>query len=74
MMTTRRTSRLIRDDYLAEVDVDLLYTDDEWSPYLSVEDAVRLDEVREALRRRDIETAAKIGRVHRIVAITVKDM
>ncbi len=37
--------------YLAEVKVELLVTDDEWSPYLSVEDAYKLDDVREALKK-----------------------
>jgi hypothetical protein len=36
--------------YVAEVDVELVFTDDGWSPYLHVDDARRLDEVREALR------------------------
>jgi hypothetical protein len=33
------------------------------SPYLSIEDAQKLDEVREALRRGDLKTAAKLGRI-----------
>ncbi|OGI40050.1 MAG: hypothetical protein A2140_05510 [Candidatus Muproteobacteria bacterium RBG_16_62_13] len=37
--------------YVAEVDVELLVDETEWSPYLSVEDAYKLDDVREALRR-----------------------
>ena len=36
-------------DYVAEVDVELIYTDEGWSPYLSLEDAYKLDDVREAL-------------------------
>ena len=32
--------KLVRQgDYLAEVDVEMIYTDDGWSPYLSVSDA-----------------------------------
>jgi hypothetical protein len=34
-----------------------------WSPYLSVEDAAKLDAVRKALREGDIAAAAKYGRV-----------
>lgn len=40
-----------------------LVTDDEWSPYLSVEDAYKLDDVREALKKGDTTTAARYGRV-----------
>lgn len=37
--------------YLAEADVELIETNDNWSPCLSLEDAYKLDDVREALRR-----------------------
>jgi hypothetical protein len=49
--------------YVAEVDVELLEDETAWCPYLSVEDACRLDDVREALRRGDISAASHIGRV-----------
>ncbi len=49
--------------YVAEVDVELLVDETEWSPYLSVEDAYKLDDVRAALRRGDIAAAAKLARV-----------
>jgi hypothetical protein len=34
-----------------------------WSPYLSLGDATKLDDVRRALRQGDVTTAAKYGRV-----------
>lgn len=49
--------------YVAEVDVELLEDETEWSPYLSVGDAYKLDDVRDALRRGDIAAAAKLARV-----------
>lgn len=49
--------------YVAEVDVELLEDATEWSPYLSVEDAYKLDDVRDALRRGDVAAAAKFARV-----------
>jgi len=49
--------------YVAEVDVELLEDETEWSPYLSVEDVYKLDDVRDALRRGDIAAAAKFVRV-----------
>ena len=57
--------------YLAEVDVELLVTDDEWSPYLSVEDAYKLDDVREALKNGDTATAARYGRVFSLTPIAI---
>ena len=56
--------------YVAEVDVELLEHDAEWSPYLTVEDACRLDDVREALRRGDVSLASQFARVFRLVPIT----
>ena len=50
--------------YVAEVDVELVYTNDAWSPYLTVDDAKRLDEVREALRRGDLDRASRYGQVY----------
>ena len=56
-------------EYVAEVDVALIITDDEWSPYLSLLDAYKLDDVRQALRQGDIEAAAKLGRVFKLIPV-----
>jgi len=64
-MTTRRKIKFVHEgDYVAEVDVEITTTDDAWSPYLSVEDAYKLDDVREALRRSDIAAASRYARVY----------
>ena len=64
-MTKRQIVKLIHvGEYAAEVRVDLLYTDDDWSPYLSLDDAAKLDDVREALQQKDFETAQKLARVY----------
>lgn len=63
MRTRRRTKYIHEGKYVAEVDVDLIETDDEWAPYLSIEDAYKLDEVRAALGRKDIAAAARTARV-----------
>ena len=50
-MTTKLTKRLIREgDFVAEVDVHLVDEEGGRSPYLSLEDAGKLDAVRDALR------------------------
>jgi hypothetical protein len=54
---------------VAEVEVELIYTDEAWSPYLSLTDAQKLDEVRLALRRGDLETAARLARVFKLTPI-----
>jgi hypothetical protein len=53
------------------VEVDLLETDEGWSPYLSLDDAYKLDDVRESLRRGDLQSAAKLGRIFRLKPATI---
>ena len=65
MSTRKRTKYVHEGKYVAEVDVDILEDDTGWSPYLTVEDACRLDDVREALRRGDISAASRLARVFR---------
>lgn len=63
-MNKRKKTKYIHEGrFVAEVDVELIVTDDEWSPYLSLQDAYKLDDVREALRRGDLNCASKIARV-----------
>ena len=69
-MKTKAKTKLVHEgDFVAEVPVDLIETEDGWSPYLSVEDAKKLDEVRGALRRGDLKAAAKLGRVFRLTPV-----
>jgi hypothetical protein len=71
IMTRRQTTKLGHEDqYVAEVDVKLIVADEDWSPYLSLDDAHKLDDVREALRRGDIAAASKLGRVYRLTRVT----
>ena len=52
--------------YVAEVEVELLEDDIGWSPYLSVEDAYKLDDVRGAIRQGNLESAAKYVRIYEL--------
>jgi hypothetical protein len=66
-MKQRKKSKYVHEgQYVAEVDVELLEDETGWSPYLSVEDAYKLDDVRDAFRRGDIEAAAKYGRIYEL--------
>ena len=71
METQRQTVKLVRGgDYLAEVRVTLIEDGTAWSPYLTQEDAMKLDAVRLALQSGDIETAKKHGRVFELLPIS----
>jgi hypothetical protein len=52
--------------YVAEVEVELIEDETGWSPYLSLDDARKLDDVRHALKRGDIHEAASLGRVYEL--------
>ena len=69
-MTEKQVTKLIHEgEYAAEVDIDLITTDDEWSPYLSLDDAYKLDDVRQALRQGDLETATRLARVFKLTPV-----
>lgn len=70
-MNSRKKSKYIHEGrYVAEVEVALLEDDTGWSPYLSVSDAYKLDDVRDALRRGDLESAARYGRIYELRPVT----
>ncbi len=71
-MTKRHHTKLVHEGkYVAEVDVDLIESGEGWAPYLSLEDAYKLDDVREALRREDIKRAVRLARVFTLTPVAV---
>ena len=71
-MKTRQYTKLLHEgEYVAEVDVELIETDSGWSPYLSLDDAFRLDDVREALRRGDVRAASRQARLFTLTPVAV---
>jgi len=69
-MSKQHYTKIVHEgDYVAQVEVDLIYADEGWSPYLSLEDACKLDDVREALRQGDLPAAAKLGRIYRLTRV-----
>jgi hypothetical protein len=69
-MKKRRHVKLVHEgNYVAEVDVELIEANEGWSPYLSLEDAGKLDDVRESLRRKDIESASRVAKVYRLTPV-----
>jgi len=71
-MTTRHHTKLVHEgNYAAEVDVYLIEDNTGWSPYISLEDAYKLDDVRDALRRRDVKSASRSARVFSLTPVAV---
>jgi hypothetical protein len=70
-MRKRLHTKLVHEgQYVAEVEVELIDTDEGWSPYLSLEDAYKLDEVRAALRRGDMKSATRVSRVFSLTPVS----
>ena len=70
-MDMSRTLRVHEGPYVAEVSVELIETDAGWSPYLKLEDAYKVDDVRDALRRGDIGLASKLARVFTLTPVAI---
>ncbi len=71
-MKTRHYVKLVHEgNYVAEVDVNLIEADSGWAPYLSLDDAYKLDDVRDALRRRDLKAATHLARVFELTPVAV---
>jgi len=63
-MKTEASVKLVQQGNLvAKISVVLLHDETGWSPYLSHEDMLKLDDVREALRRGDVKEAARYGEI-----------
>ena len=63
MRRRKKTKYVHEGQYVAEVDVNLIEDEGAWSPYLSIDDAYKLDDVRDALRRGDLVSASQYGRI-----------
>lgn len=70
-MTKRQHTKLVHEgEYVAEVDVEILDTGEGWSPYLSLEDAQKLDDVREALREGALQSAMNLARIFKLTPVS----
>jgi hypothetical protein len=71
-MKKRSDTKLIHEgDYVAKVEIELIEADDGWSPYLSLDDAQKLDDVRQALRRGDLKAASRLARVYALTPVAI---
>ena len=71
MKKRRRTKLVYEGQYVAEVDVELIDMNKGWSPYLSLDDAYKLDDIRNALRQGDVKSAAQLARIFTLTPVAV---
>jgi hypothetical protein len=70
-MNKRKQLKIVHEGrYVAEVEVEVMDTGKDWSPYISLEDAYRLDDVRMALRHEDLKSASKHAKVFLLTPIS----
>ncbi len=69
MIGNRQTKLIHEGEYIVQVEVVLLESEEGWSSYLSLADARKLDAARQALRRGDLKAAAKLGKVYRLMPV-----
>jgi hypothetical protein len=58
--------------FVAEVTVELIPDDNAWGPYLSVQDALKLERAQKALEAGDLATAAQLGRVYELKPVAAE--
>ncbi|HIJ21563.1 MAG: hypothetical protein HON68_04350 [Gammaproteobacteria bacterium] len=63
-MSRRQTKYIHQGHYVAEVEIELEESTSDWSPTMSLDEAYKLDEVREALQQGDLEAASRHGVVY----------
>lgn len=71
MKKRRHTKYVHEGNYVAEVDIELIDTDAGWSPSLSLEDAYKLDDIRDALRRGDMQRAVQLARIFTLTPVVI---
>jgi hypothetical protein len=69
----KKSIKLIHEGkYAAEVEIELHYGDESWSPTMSAADARKLETVMLALRCGDVAEAAKYGRVFELTPVAAE--
>lgn len=72
-MRKRASTKFVHEGrYAAEVAIELIDEDHEWAPYISLDDAKKLDAVRAALRAGDIAAASKLARVYELKPVAAE--
>jgi hypothetical protein len=67
----RRVTRFVHGGrYAAEVEVELIPDDNAWGPYLSMDDALKLERVEDALKAGNLEAAAREAKLFELLPVS----
>jgi len=64
MRNRLKTKYVHEGKYVGELEVSLIEDATEWSPYISIDDAYKIDDVRDALRQGDLDAASRYARIY----------
>ncbi|MCD6224674.1 MAG: hypothetical protein J7K32_03960 [Deltaproteobacteria bacterium] len=71
-MRKRQYKKIVHEgQYVAEVEIELIDADEGCSPCLSLDDALKLDDVRDAFRRGDLRKADRLARVFTLPSLAL---
>ncbi len=71
MNKSHHTKFIHEGQYAAAVEIEWVESDTGWPPYLSVEDAQKLDDVREALKTGDLRKTGHVARIYQLTPLAV---
>jgi len=70
-MSSRHHTKYIHEgNYVAEIDIELIDAKEGWSPYLSLEDALKLDDIRSVLRKGNVKAASKHAKIYTLTPVS----
>jgi len=55
----------------SEVSIEIVEAESGWSPTISLKDAYKLDDVKQALKASDLKAAAQYGRVYKLRPVVI---
>ena len=58
---------------VAEVEVFSIPDEEAWGPYLSLDDATKLQDVEEALKAGDLKSASKLARIYELKPVAAAE-
>ena len=71
-MSKRHRKKFVHEGrYAAEVEIEAIESDTGWAPYLSLPDARKLDQVRQALRKGDLKAASLLGQIYQLTPVAL---
>lgn len=68
-MSARKKRFVHYGEYAAEVDISVRENDQAWGPYISMDDGLKLERVRSALKTGDINMARKEAKVFKMLPL-----